>query len=90
MTARGCAVRSPASRSERHQARPDADRVAALREAFAATLGDPDFAAEALRQQLEIEPMSGQEIATMLAKAYAAPKAIVERAAELVYPSAPH
>jgi len=64
-----------------------ADRVAALRRAFADTLADPDFAAEAEKAQLEIEPMSGEEIAGLLAKAYAAPKAIVERAAELVYPS---
>jgi tripartite-type tricarboxylate transporter receptor subunit TctC len=66
-----------------------ADRVAALRQAFADTLADPDFIAEAAKAQLEIEPMSGDEIEKMLAKAYAAPKAIVERAAELVYPAAP-
>ena len=33
--------------------------------------------------------MTGDEIAKMLAKAYAAPKGVVERAAELVYPGAP-
>jgi tripartite-type tricarboxylate transporter receptor subunit TctC len=66
-----------------------ADRVAALRRGFAATLADPDFAAEAEKTQLEIEPMSGEEIDSLLAKAYAAPKAVVERAAELVYPAAP-
>ena len=66
-----------------------ADRVAALRQAFAETLQDPDFIAEAAKAQLEIEPMTGAEIEKMLAKAYAAPKGIVERAAELVYPSAP-
>jgi tripartite-type tricarboxylate transporter receptor subunit TctC len=66
-----------------------ADRVAALRQAFAETLADGDFLAEAEKMQLEIEPMSGGEIEKMLAKAYAAPKGIVERAAELVYPAAP-
>ena len=67
-----------------------ADRVAALRRAFQETLGDPDFVAEAAKTQLEIEPMTGADIAAMLAKAYAAPKAVVERAAELVYPSGAH
>jgi tripartite-type tricarboxylate transporter receptor subunit TctC len=67
-----------------------AERVAALRQAFAATLADPDFIADAGKMQLEIEPMTGDAIEKMLAKAYAAPKAIVERAAELVYPAAPH
>jgi tripartite-type tricarboxylate transporter receptor subunit TctC len=66
-----------------------ADRVAALRDAFQETLKDPEFIAEAEKTQLEIEPLSGQEIDKLLAKAYGAPKAIVERAAELVYPSAP-
>jgi tripartite-type tricarboxylate transporter receptor subunit TctC len=66
-----------------------ADRVAALRQAFQDTLADPDFVAEAAKAQLEIEPMSGDEIEKMLIKAYAAPKTIVERAAELVYPAAP-
>ena len=63
--------------------------VAALRQAFADTLADPEFIAEAAKTQLEIEPMTGDEIAKMLAKAYAAPKGVVERAAELVYPGAP-
>jgi tripartite-type tricarboxylate transporter receptor subunit TctC len=65
-----------------------ADRVAALRQAFQDTLTDPDFVAEAAKTQLEIEPMRGEDIAAMLAKAYAAPKGVVERAAELVYPAA--
>jgi tripartite-type tricarboxylate transporter receptor subunit TctC len=64
-----------------------ADRVAALRQAFEDTLHDPDFTADAQKQQLEIEPMTGSEIETMLVKAYAAPKAVVQRAAELVYPA---
>ncbi len=65
-----------------------ADRLAALRKAFDETLVDPDFIAEAGKAQLEIEPMTGAAIAKMLTQAYAAPKPIVERAAELVYPAA--
>ena len=65
---------------------PD-DRVDALRQAFDATLKDPAFIAEAQKTRLEIDPLTGQQIAKMLAKAYAAPKPIVARAAALVEPS---
>ncbi len=65
-----------------------ADRVTALRQAFEATLADPEFVADAAKAQLEIEPMTGEAIEKMLMKAYAAPKPIVARAAELVYPAA--
>jgi hypothetical protein len=65
-----------------------ADRVAALRQSFAETLADPAFVTEAGELQLEIEPMTGAEIEKLLAKAYAAPRTIVQRAAALVYPGA--
>jgi len=65
-----------------------ADRTAALRAAFQETLRDPAFTAEAQKMQLEIEPMTGEEIEAMLAKAYAAPQPIVQRAAALVEPGA--
>jgi hypothetical protein len=64
-----------------------AERVAALRQAFAATLKDPDFVAEAQKLQLEIEPLTGAEIDALLARANGAPKPIVQRAAELVTPA---
>jgi tripartite-type tricarboxylate transporter receptor subunit TctC len=64
------------------------ERVAALRQAFAETLTDPDFVAEAEKTQLEIDPLAGNEIEKMLAKVYAAPQPIVQRAAALVYPAA--
>jgi tripartite-type tricarboxylate transporter receptor subunit TctC len=64
-----------------------ADRVAALRQAFQETLRDPDFVAEAEKTKLEIDPISGQAIARLLQKAYAAPQRIVQRAAALVEPA---
>jgi tripartite-type tricarboxylate transporter receptor subunit TctC len=63
-----------------------ADRVAALRQAFQDTLRDPQFVAEAEKMQLEIDPLSGEAIARLLQKAYAAPKPVVQRAAALVEP----
>jgi tripartite-type tricarboxylate transporter receptor subunit TctC len=64
-----------------------ADRLATLRRAFAATLDDPEFRAEADKAQLEIEPLTGAEIEKLLATAYGAPKSIVQQAAALVEPS---
>src|SRR5215472_16467754 len=53
-----------------------ADRLAALRRAFDATMRDPQFLAEAEKLQLEIEPLNAAEIDRLLADAYASPKAI--------------
>jgi tripartite-type tricarboxylate transporter receptor subunit TctC len=64
-----------------------ADRLAALRGAFAATLGDPDFRADADKAQLEIEPLTAAEVDKLLAAAYGAPKPIVRKAAALVEPA---
>jgi tripartite-type tricarboxylate transporter receptor subunit TctC len=63
-------------------------RVAALRAAFEATLKDPEFIAEAEKIQMEIDPLSAREIERLLATAYGAPRAIVQRAAALVDPPA--
>ena len=63
-----------------------ADRVAALRSGFDATMKDPDFLAEAERAQLEIDPLDGDQIETLVTAAYAAPKPIIQRAAALVDP----
>jgi tripartite-type tricarboxylate transporter receptor subunit TctC len=59
------------------------DRAAILRKAFDAALKDPAFIAEAGKLQLEIDPLTGGEIADLLKTAYAAPKPIVARAAQL-------
>ncbi len=61
-----------------------ADRVAALRAAFDAALADPALVEEGRRQRLDIAPVSGPAMEALVAKAYAAPAAVVERAKELV------
>jgi tripartite-type tricarboxylate transporter receptor subunit TctC len=61
-----------------------ADRVAILRQAFEATLKDPAFIADAARLQMEIDPLTGAEIEGLLRTAYATPRPIVQRAAQLV------
>jgi hypothetical protein len=65
-----------------------ADRLAALRRAFDATMRDRQFLAEAEKLQLEIEPLNAAEIERLLADAYASRKAIVQQAAELIEPAA--
>ena len=60
-----------------------ADRVAILRQAFNDTLKDPVFLGEAAKLQLEIDQLTGDEIAGLLKTGYSAPRPIVARAAQL-------
>jgi hypothetical protein len=60
------------------------DRVRLLRQAFEATLKDPEFLSDAKRLQMEIDPLTGAEIEALLKNAYAAPPATVAEAAKLV------
>jgi tripartite-type tricarboxylate transporter receptor subunit TctC len=62
------------------------DRVAALRRAFTAALADKDALAEAKRMNLDLDALSGEEVQAEVAKAYAMPAHIIERAKQaLVY-----
>jgi tripartite-type tricarboxylate transporter receptor subunit TctC len=56
-----------------------ADRAAALRQAFQSALKDSELQAEAKKQNLEIDPISGEEITKLLVDLYETPKDIVER-----------
>jgi tripartite-type tricarboxylate transporter receptor subunit TctC len=60
-----------------------ADRIKALRDAFEATMKDPDFLMEAARQKLIINPVSGEKIAGLLERIYASPKDVLDRVAAL-------
>jgi tripartite-type tricarboxylate transporter receptor subunit TctC len=61
-----------------------ADRVQMLRQAFDATLKDPEFLADAKKLQMEVDPLPGAEIERLLKQAYSTPPAIVAQAAALV------
>jgi tripartite-type tricarboxylate transporter receptor subunit TctC len=62
------------------------DRAAALRAAFTDTLQDKDFLADARRNHLDIEPMTGENLQAMVTRLYALPPAIVTRARQsLIY-----
>jgi hypothetical protein len=57
--------------------------VTIVRRAFDATLRDPLFLADAERALLEVDPMTGEAMEQALKEAYAAPRPLVQRAAEL-------
>lgn len=56
-----------------------ADRLAAMRAAFDATMKDPAFLAEAEKLRIDIDPMTGAEMDKMFKEAYATPPEVVER-----------
>ena len=56
-----------------------AERVKALRRAFDATMRDPAFIADAAQLQLEIDPMTGEEVQALVAQLARTPPEIVTR-----------
>jgi tripartite-type tricarboxylate transporter receptor subunit TctC len=56
------------------------ERLNALRAAFDATMTDPDFLADAQRQDLEVRPVSGREADALINEIYASPPAVVKLA----------
>jgi tripartite-type tricarboxylate transporter receptor subunit TctC len=54
-------------------------RLAALRAGFAATMKDPDFLAEAARLNLEVDPISAEEVTAVVRRAYTMPDDVVAR-----------
>lgn len=57
-----------------------AERVATLRKAFAETLADKEFLADAAKQKLEIVPMSGEEVADIVKGTISAAPKVVAKA----------
>jgi len=64
-----------------------ADRLAALRKAFDATMKDSEFAAEATKAGMIIDPLDGAQIQALLDEAYAAPQPVRDRVAEYFLPA---
>ena len=61
-----------------------AERVAALRRAFDATMRDSEFQAEAERQIMEITPMAGEALQQLVTDIVNAPPAVVEKVRQAV------
>jgi tripartite-type tricarboxylate transporter receptor subunit TctC len=62
-----------------------ADRVAALRRAFDATIKDPDYVAEMSQQHLEIIPLSGEEMQKLVGEVGGVSPAILQKV-KAIYP----
>jgi tripartite-type tricarboxylate transporter receptor subunit TctC len=56
-----------------------AERVKALRDAFMATMKDPEFLAETQKLQLTIDPTPGEEMQRIVREAYALPDGVVSK-----------
>ena len=56
-----------------------ADRVKILRDAFEKASKDPELMAEAARMNLEISPLTGEQVQALIAELYATPPAVVEK-----------
>jgi tripartite-type tricarboxylate transporter receptor subunit TctC len=61
-----------------------ADRLAALRAAFRATMADPEFRAEAKALNFEVAPVYGEEMQKIVEKVLATPKELAARAKPLL------
>lgn len=59
------------------------DRIQALRAALTATMKDEAFLAEAAKQNMDVAPVSGEEIEALLTRIYASPPEVVARAREI-------
>jgi len=57
-----------------------ADRVAVLRKAFMDTMTDKNFLADAAKTDLEINPVSGEDVEKLVKDVYATPADIIEKA----------
>jgi hypothetical protein len=63
-----------------------AERVAALRAAFAATVRDPDFIAAAAREHMQIRPMTGDRVADVIGGLLNTPAGVRERVRAALQP----
>ena len=57
-------------------------RVKEIRDAFKATMADPDFVAEIKRRNMGFDPVFGEEMTATLAKAFASPPNVIATARE--------
>jgi tripartite-type tricarboxylate transporter receptor subunit TctC len=56
------------------------ERAAALRKAFMATMADPEFVADMRKRNLNVEPLSGEDVQRTVEAAVATPRELVEQA----------
>lgn len=71
-----------------YMAAPDvpADRLAALRQAFMATMKDKDFLADAAKGDMEVNPIEPRRLQELVERAYSLPPSMIERITTLQQP----
>ena len=55
-----------------------AERVRELRTAFDAMMADPELRAEAARQNLDVDAVSGDEMQSLIERLYASPAPVID------------
>ena len=60
------------------------ERAAILRKAFIDTMADPAFLADAEKTQLEVNPVSGEEVQKLVAEVYRTPAEVAMKAAQIL------
>jgi tripartite-type tricarboxylate transporter receptor subunit TctC len=60
------------------------ERLAALRQAFDQTMTDPEFLADAAKSGLDVNPMTGAALNSLVTKLYGTPKDVVKEAARVM------
>jgi tripartite-type tricarboxylate transporter receptor subunit TctC len=63
-----------------------ADRLAALRQAFAETMTDPAFLADAAAGKFEINPVGGEQLEVLVNEIYQTPPQVTKKAAAILAP----
>jgi tripartite-type tricarboxylate transporter receptor subunit TctC len=61
-----------------------AEKAKMLRDAFDATMKDPEFIAEAKKVKLDVDPRDGDHLAGLINEIYATPKPIIEKIGKLI------
>jgi tripartite-type tricarboxylate transporter receptor subunit TctC len=61
-----------------------ADRLAALRTAYRATMTDPEFLADATKAGFEVAPVHGEDMQKIVERIMSTPKELAARAKHLV------
>ena len=60
------------------------ERLKALQDAFDKTMKDPEFVADAQKSKLDVNPMTGPEIASMVRELYKTPQDVVQATARVL------
>jgi tripartite-type tricarboxylate transporter receptor subunit TctC len=62
------------------------ERVTAIRRAFDAVMKDPEFLVEADKLKIEVDPLTGEQVASLITEIYKTPAATVERVRDAMAP----